>query len=207
MLDSAGAGAGLASTGLACVRGSSGAGAGVAVGAAIGADVSAGVGVGVGAGGSTAAGGVIDGVVIGAVASGGGMALLLASSTSCLEPPRAVATACSSRDARLCTMPIQLPGTCTTARLASRRTSWACCDSNIRVEGSSRLPRICCHSSGRFVLGAGAGVETVGSSGDVVGAGFGLGAGASVAGAAAAGAGGATGVVAGCLGIGAAVVG
>ena len=185
----------MASTGLACVRGSSGAGAGVAAGAATGADV--GAGVGVGAGGSTAAGGVIDGVVIGAVASGGGMALLLASSTSCLEPPRAVATACSSRDARLCTMPIQLPATCTTARLASRRTSWACCDSNIRVEGSSRLPRICCHSSGRFVLGAGAGVETVGSSGDVAGAGFGLVAGASDVGAAAvgAGAGGAIGVV------------
>ena len=72
------------------MRGSFGAGAGVAVGAAIGADVGAGVGVGVGAGGSTAAGGVIDGVVIGAVASGGGMALLLASSTSCLEPPRAL---------------------------------------------------------------------------------------------------------------------
>ena len=187
----------MASTSFAWVRGSSGAGTGAGV--AAGADIGAGVGVG----GSTAAGAVVTG----AVPSGGGMALLLASSTSCLEPPRAVATACSSRDALLCTMPIQLPATCTTARLASRRTSWACCDSNIRVEGSSRLPRICCHSSGRFVLGAGAGVETVGSSGDVAGAGFGMGAGASVAEAAAAGAGGVTGVVAGCLGTGAAVVG
>ena len=104
-----------------------------------------------GAIGGGVVGGVIDGVVIGAVASGGGMVLLLASSTSCLEPPSALATACSSRDARLCTIPIQLPATCTTARLASRRTSWACCDSSIRVEGNSRLPRICCQSSGRLV--------------------------------------------------------
>ena len=107
------------------------------------------------------------------------MAPLLASRINCLEPPRAVATACSRREARLCTMPIQLPATCTTARLASSRTSWACCDSNIRVEGSSRLPRICCHSSGRLALGDGPGVETVGSSGAAAGA-FGLGAGASV---------------------------
>ena len=225
----------MASTGLAWVRGSSGAGtgAGVAAGAGIGADVGAGVGAGAGVGGSTGAGavaigfvptgvvamaGAIGGVGIDGVATGGGMALLLASSTSCLEPPRALATACSSRDARLCTMPIQLPATCTTARLASRRTSWACCDSSIRVEGSSRLLRICCQSSGRLVLAAGAGVETVGSSGDAAGAGFGLGAGGSVAWAAAVGvgAGGATGVgagvavgcgVAACLGTGAAAVG
>ena len=196
----------------------------------IGADVGAGVGVvagvGVGcagAGGSTAAGVVaIGAVAIDGVAIGGGMAPLLASSTSCLEAPRALATACSSRDARLCTMPIQLPATCTTARLASRRTSWACCDSNIRVEGSSRLPKICCHSSGRLVLGDGAGLDTVGSSGDAAGAGFGLGAGASLGAsatgtaAAGAGVGGATGVgagvaagcgVAACLGTGAAAVG
>ena len=155
------------------MRGSSGAtaGTGTEVGACDGAGV------------STAAGVVaMDGAI------GGGMALLLVSRTSCLEPPRAVATACSNRDARLCTIPIQLPATCTTARLASRRTSCACCDNNIRVEGSSRLPRICCHSSGSFVLGADAGLETVGSSGDAAGAGFGLGAGASVAVAAAAGA-------------------
>ena len=138
-----------------------------------------------GAIGGGVVGGVIDGVVTGAVASGGGMALLLASSSSCLEPPSALATACSSRDARLCTIPIQLPATCTTARLASSRTSWACCDSSIRVEGSSRLPRICCQSSGRLVLASGAGVETVGSSGDGAGAGFGLGVGASIAGVAA----------------------
>ena len=126
------------------------------------------------------------------------MALLLVSSTSCLEPPSALATACSSRDARLCTIPIQLPATCTTARLASRRTSWACCDSSIRVEGSSRLPRICCQSSGRLVLAAVAGVETVGSSGDGAGAGFGLGAGA---GGATGGVGGVD-AVAGCVVVG-----
>ena len=109
---------------------------------------------------------------IGGVVTGGGMALLLASSTSCREPPRALATACSNRDARLCTMPIQLPATCTTARLASRRTSWACCDSSIRVEGNSRLPRICCHSSGRLVLAAAAGLATFGSSGAAAAAGL-----------------------------------
>ncbi len=154
--------------------------------------------------------------MIGGVVIGGGMALLLASRISCLEPPRAVATACSSSDARLCTIPIQLPATCTTARLASSRTSCACCESSMRVEGSSRLPRICCHSSGRLVLGDGAGLETVGSSGDAAGAGFGLAVvGASVGVGAAAGAGtgaaiGVTavgGVVAGCVLGGAAVMG
>ena len=93
---------------------------------------------------------------------------LLASSTSCRLPPRALATACSNRLARLCTMPIQLPATCTTARLASIRTNWACCDSNIRVEGSSRLPRICCHNSGRLTSLleglAGSGAEDAGCS-------------------------------------------
>ena len=98
----------------------------------------------------------------------GATVLLLASSTSCLLPPRALATACSSRLARLCTMPIQLPATCTTARLASIRTNWACCDSNIRVEGSSRLPRICCQSSGRLTSFAG----RFGSSGDAAGGSF-----------------------------------
>ena len=60
--------------------------------------------------------------------------------------------ACSSKAALLCTMPIQLPATCTTARFASSRTNCPCCDSSIRVEGNSRLPRICCHSSARLVL-------------------------------------------------------
>ena len=109
-------GVGFGSIGSGWVRGSSGAtagaGAGVAGGAGIGAAVGAGVGAGVVATGVGAlGGGVIDGVVTGAVASGGGMALLLASSTSCLEPPSALATACSSRDDRLCTIPIQLPAT------------------------------------------------------------------------------------------------
>ena len=101
-------GVGFGSIGSGWVRGSSGAtagagaGAGVAGGAGIGAVVGAGVGAGIGATGVVAiGGGVIDGVVTGAVASGGGMALLLASSTSCLEPPSALATACSSRDALL----------------------------------------------------------------------------------------------------------
>ena len=83
------------------------------------------------------------------------MAPLWLSSTSWRLPPQALAMACSSKVARLCTMPIQLPATCTTARWASMRTSWACCESSMRVEGSSRLPRICCHSSGRLVLVAG----------------------------------------------------
>ena len=113
------AGVGFGSIASGWVRGScgvtAGAGPDVAAGVGIGAAVGAGVGAGAGVGGSTAAGavamagaigggvvgGVIDGVVTGAVASGGGMELLLASSTSCLEPPSAWATACSSRDARL----------------------------------------------------------------------------------------------------------
>ena len=212
------AGVGFGSIGSGWVRGSSGATAGAGPGVAAGAGIGAAVGAGVGVGGSTAAvtvatGAVATGVVaigggvIGAVASGGGMALLLASSTSCLEPPSALATACSSRDARLCTMPIQLPATCTTARLASRRTSWACCDSNIRVEGSSRLPRICCHSSGRLLLGDGAGFDTVGSAGDAAaGAGLGLGVGVSVGGAGAAGGAAACCVVTGCVLTGVAAV-
>ena len=78
------------------------------------------------------------------------------SKTSCRLPPIERLMACSSRLARLCTMPIQFPATCTTARWGSSRTSCACCDSSIRVEGSSRLARICCHSSGRLLLsGAG----------------------------------------------------
>ena len=67
----------------------------------------------------------------------------------------AVAIAFSSKVARLCTMPIQFPETCTTARWLSIRTSRACCDSSMRVEGSSRLARICCQSSPRSSLGAG----------------------------------------------------
>ena len=78
------------------------------------------------------------------------------SKISCRFPPMERLMACSSKLARLCTMPIQLPATCTTARWGSSRTSCACCDSSIRVEGSSRLARICCHSSGRLLLsGAG----------------------------------------------------
>ena len=101
-------GVGFGSIGSGWVRGSSGAtacagaGAGVAGGAGIGAVVGAGVGAGIGVTGVGAIGvGVIDGVVTGAVASGGGIALLLASSTSCLEPPSALAMACSSREDRL----------------------------------------------------------------------------------------------------------
>ena len=47
-------------------------------------------------------------------------------------------------------MAIQLPATCTTARRSSSRTSWACWESSMRVEGSSRPARICCQSSARF---------------------------------------------------------
>ena len=74
------------------------------------------------------------------------------SSTSWRFPPMALAIAFSSRAARLCTMPIQFPETCTTARWLSIRTSRACCDSSMRVEGSSRLARICCQSSPRSSL-------------------------------------------------------
>ena len=104
-------GVGFGSIGSGWVRGSSGATAGAGAGVAGGAGIGAAVGAGVGAGVGAIGGGLIDGVVTGAVASGGGMALLLASSTSCLEPPSALATACSSRDDRLCTIPIQLPAT------------------------------------------------------------------------------------------------
>ena len=111
----------------------------------------------------------MTGLGVGGANTGAGATVpLLASSTSWREPPRALATACSSRLARLCTIPIQLPATCTTARLASIRTNWACCDSNIRVEGSSRLPRICCQSSGRLTSFAG----RFGSSGDAVAGSF-----------------------------------
>ena len=80
------------------------------------------------------------------------------SKTSCRFPPMERLMACSNKLARLCTIPIQFPATCTTARWGSSRTSCACCDSSIRVEGSSRLARICCQSSGRLsVSGAGSG--------------------------------------------------
>jgi len=113
----------------------------------------AGVGseVGVGAGfGVLITGGVTTGAGGGGVT--GATAPLLASSTNWRDPPRALATACSNSVALLCTMPIQLPATCTTARLASSRTNWPCWESSIRVEGNSRLPRICCHSSAKLVL-------------------------------------------------------
>ena len=67
----------------------------------------------------------------------------------------ALAIAFSSSAARLCTMPIQFPDTCTTARWLSMRTSRACCDSSMRVDGSSRLARICCQSSPRSSVWAG----------------------------------------------------
>ena len=97
-------GVGFGSIGSGWVRGSSGATAGadpgVVAGAGIGAAVGAGVGAGVVATGVGAlGGGVIDGVVTGAVASGGGMALLLASSTCLLY------TSPSPRDRLLSRMP------------------------------------------------------------------------------------------------------
>jgi len=99
----------LASEGLVWVGGSSGVGTGAGAGVTEGAGIGAGTGVGGstgvvvmdGATGGGVVGGVIEGALTGAVAIAGGMALLLASSTSCLEPPRALARACSSRDARL----------------------------------------------------------------------------------------------------------
>ena len=102
MLDSAGAGLGFRSMGSGWVRGRSSPTAVVGIGVAAG----AGVGTGEGGGGSTAVEdvatrGVVIGGVIDDVVTGGGMALLLASSNSCLELPRVLATACSSRDARL----------------------------------------------------------------------------------------------------------
>ena len=82
------------------------------------------------------------------------------SNTSCRFPPIERLMACSSKLARLWTIPIQFPATCTTARWGSSRTSCACCDSSIRVDGSSRLARICCQSSGRLLLsGAGSGAD------------------------------------------------
>ena len=81
-------------------------------------------------------------------------------------------------------MAIQLPATCTTARRSSSRTSRACWDSSMRVEGSSRPARICCQSSGRLA-------ELLGSTLTGAGAGAGAGAGIGVA------AGGATGATAG----------
>ena len=96
-------GVGFGSIGSGLVRGSSGATAGAGAGADVagGAGIGAAVGAGVGAGVGATGGGVIDGVATGAVAIAGGMALLLASSTSCLEPPSALARACSSKDDRL----------------------------------------------------------------------------------------------------------
>ena len=74
----------------------------------------------------------------------------------------ALAIAFSSSAARLCTMPIQFPETCTTARWLSMRTRRACCDSNMRVEGSSRLARICCQSSPRSSVWAGVAAASCG---------------------------------------------
>ena len=92
-------------------------------------------------------------------------------------------------------MAIQLPATCTTARRSSRRTSWACWDSSMRVEGSSRPARICCQSSGRLAellgstltggAGAGAGAGIGAAVGATVGATVGASTGATAAGAAA----------------------
>ena len=137
-----------------------------------------GAGVATGVGGACAGGACAGGAGDGAIWLG--MAVLPASSTSWRLPPRALAMACSSRAARLCTMPIQFPATCTTARLASRRTSWPCCERSIRVDGNSKLPRICCQSSGRLLEtvsettvvtwgSSGAGAEVLTGSGVAVG--------------------------------------
>ena len=124
----------------------------------------------------------VDGVACVAGAAAGVEAIGAAppwfSNTSCRFPPMERLIACSSKLARLCTIPIQFPATCTTARWGSRRTSCACCDRSIRVEGSSRLARICCHSSGRLLLsgagscadgGVGAGPELATGCGLVLG--------------------------------------
>lgn len=124
----------------------------------------------------------VDGVDCGVAAADGVEAIGAAppwfSKTSCRFPPMERLMACSSKLARLWTMPIQFPATCTTARWGSSRTNCACCDSSIRVEGSSRLARICCHSSGRFWLsgegscadgGVGAGSELTTDWGLVLG--------------------------------------
>ena len=127
--------------------------------------------------------------------------MLLASSTSWRLPPRALAIACSSSAARLCTMPIQLLDTCTTARWASSCTSWPCCERSMRVDGNSRLPRICFHSSGRFVEAAADGVVVTGGSSGV-GAGVPAEAGVTVGSAPAGGAGLTVGVgFVGCAGL------
>ena len=124
----------------------------------------------------------VDGVDGGAGAAAGVEAIGAAppwfSKTSCRFPPMERLMACSSKLARLCTIPIQFPATCTTARWGSSRTSCACCDRSMRVEGSSRLARICCHSSGRLLLsgagscadgGVGAGSELTTGCGLVLG--------------------------------------
>ena len=124
----------------------------------------------------------VDGVDCGAGAAAGVEAIGAAppwfSKTSCRFPPMERLMACSSKLARLCTIPIQFPATCTTARWGSSRTSCACCDRSMRVEGSSRLARICCHSSGRLLLsgagscadgGVGAGSELTTGCGLVLG--------------------------------------
>lgn len=124
----------------------------------------------------------VDGVDCGAGAAAGVEAIGAAppwfSKTSCRFPPMERLMACSSKLARLCTIPIQFPATCTTARWGSSRTSCACCDRSMRVEGSSRLARICCHSSGRLLLsgagscadgGVGAGSELTTGCGFVLG--------------------------------------
>ena len=139
----------------------------------------------------------VDGVDCGAGAAAGVEAIGAAppwfSKTSCRFPPMERLMACSSKLARLCTIPIQFPATCTTARWGSSRTSCACCDRSMRVEGSSRLARICCHSSGRLLLsgagscadgGVGAGSELTTGCGLVLGR---LTGGACAAGASAAG--------------------
>ena len=82
------------------------------------------------------------------------------SSTTWRGVPSTLAAACSSRGSRLCTIPTQLGATRTTARCWSSRTSSPCCVSSMRVEGSSRLARICCHSAlrSRFWAAGGGGV-------------------------------------------------
>ena len=66
--------------------------------------------------GATAAGVGGDGGAAAADVDAGVIAPLWLSSTNWRLPPQALAIACSSRVARLCTIPIQLPATCTTAR-------------------------------------------------------------------------------------------
>ena len=80
----------------------------------VGAALLAGAGAGVGA----EAGGAAPGAAVAGV-----MTPAWFSSTSWRLPPQARAMACSSKVARLCTMPIQFPATCTTARCESIRTN------------------------------------------------------------------------------------